>query len=72
MVPRESLRHPIEPEGTEPRQMERQLFRDVSQRVASFIPVRGGIGQLAAADAVEHDEDDAGKGTIQSQEFGEK
>jgi hypothetical protein len=37
------------------------LPRDVGERVAPLVPVRGGIGQLAAADAVEDDEDDARK-----------
>jgi hypothetical protein len=62
----------IQAEGTQPRQLERHLLRDVPQRVASLVPVRGGVGQFATADAVEHDQDDAGKGTIQGQEFGEK
>jgi hypothetical protein len=48
------------------------VLRDVSQRVASLIPVRGRVGQRAAADAVENNQDDAGKGAIQGQELGEK
>ena len=37
--------------------------RDVAERVAALIAIRGGIRQFAAADAVEHDQDDAGKGS---------
>ena len=53
-------RRPIEAKRAQSR--ERAEFRDVAQRVAALVTVRRGVGQFAAADAVEHDEDDAGKG----------
>ena len=34
-------------------------LRDVAERVAALIAVRGGIRQLADADAVQHDDDGA-------------
>jgi hypothetical protein len=45
---------------------------DISQGVAARIAVGGRVGKLAAADAVEHDEEDTAKRSFQSQEFGEK
>ena len=45
--------------------VQRHLRGDVAERVAALVAVQRGIGQLADADAVEHDEDDAGtKGTV--------
>ena len=37
------------------------LPRDVAERVAAFVAVRGSIRKSAGADAVEHDDDDSGK-----------
>jgi hypothetical protein len=48
------------------------MLCDISQRVAALIAIGGRVGQFAAADAVEHDENDAGKGVNQGKEFGEK
>ena len=46
------LRHP-----------KRAVFRDVAERVAALIAVRGRVGQFATADAVEDDQNDAGEGS---------
>jgi hypothetical protein len=42
---------------------QRNLTSDVAEGVAALIAVRGGVRQLAAADAIEHDQDDAWKGS---------
>jgi hypothetical protein len=64
--------HAIEPERTEARHPECNMLCDISQRVAALIAIGGRVGQFAAADAVEHEEDDAGKGVNQGKEFDEK
>jgi hypothetical protein len=38
---------------------QRDVARNVAERVASLISVRGRIGQFAAADAVEDDQENA-------------
>ena len=50
-------RHTIEADGPERRQRQRNLPRDVSERVAPLIAVGRGIRQLSNAGAVEHDDD---------------
>jgi hypothetical protein len=64
--------HAIQAERTETRDGEWNVPGDIPQRIAALVTVRSGVGQFAAADAVEHDEDDAGKRVFQSQEFGAK
>ena len=41
------------------RQTQAERPRDVAERVAPVVAVRGGVRKLANADAVENDEDDA-------------
>ena len=41
------------------RHAEHRLTADVAERVAALIAVRGRVGQLADADAVEDDDEDA-------------
>ena len=48
-----------QPELLEGRQVEVDLPADVAQRVAALVAVSARIRQLADADAVEYDEDDA-------------
>jgi hypothetical protein len=42
------------------------VFRDVAERIAALVAVGGGVRQLAAADAVEDDQDDPGKEVIRN------
>jgi hypothetical protein len=53
-------RDTIEAERAQRRQGERHRVGDVAERVAAVIAVGCGVGQLADADAVEHDHDGAG------------
>jgi hypothetical protein len=52
----------IQTERAQIRDPQRNMTRDVAERVAPFIAVRRRIRQLAAADAVEDDQENAGKG----------
>ena len=51
----------IQPEAAERRHVERDLTRDVAERVAAFVAVHTRIPKGADAHAVEHDDDDSGK-----------
>ena len=55
-------------ETAESREAKWNLPRDVAERVAALVAVGGRVGQLADADAIEHDEDDAGGGGHQNAE----
>ena len=50
-------RDPAEPERSQRGQLERYLARNVAHGVAALIAVRGRVGKLADADAVENDHD---------------
>ena len=54
----------FKPEGAKRRKAQRHLLRDVAEGVAALVAVGDGIGQLADADAVEHDDDGAGEGGV--------
>jgi hypothetical protein len=49
----------VESEATQLRYAQADGARDVAKSVAARVAVGRGIRQLAAADAVEHDQDDA-------------
>ena len=51
-----------EAERPQRRQRSGTCARDVAERVAALSPYATGVGQLADADAVEHDDDDASEG----------
>ena len=51
--------HSSQSETAERREAKWNLPRDVAERVAALVAVGGRVGQLADANAVEHDEDDA-------------
>jgi hypothetical protein len=53
--------HATQTKRSEVRNTERDLPGDVAEGVAALITVSGGVRQLAAADAVEHDQDDTRK-----------
>ena len=53
---------PIETERAQCGNVERHLPGHVADRVAAVVAIARRIGQLADADAVEHDYDDSGKG----------
>jgi hypothetical protein len=54
-------RDSIEPKRPERRQPKRDARRDVRQRAAPLVAVPRRIGQLADADAVEHDQERSGE-----------
>ena len=53
----------IETQRAQVRNPQLDLLRDVPKRVAALVAVGGGIRQFAAADAVEHDQEDAREGS---------
>ena len=55
--------HAIQTERTQRRHVQRNAAGDMTNRVAPFVAVCTSVGQLADADAVEHDDDHAGEGS---------
>jgi hypothetical protein len=62
-INRIEIDHTAEPKRAEIRDPQRHGTGNVRERVAPFVAVRGGVRQLTAANAVEHDQEDTREGS---------